>query len=242
MSVNQNFVMSIKGCKNQLDAKNKYYIFEDSVVELKGEFRSAGKTKSIIYFGLKCYKEDGTEITREHVNRINEPLLITSINTDNKSIFVNKNPENWNNKNDSYSNTYLKYVGFYFDGNFNHVPDYLAIYQNYGNNIINLNEEIPKEIAEKIIPYTCKVMNHNNGNGHSFDYSAACRENVPEQWTEYKAKYEGFSAGFGDIKGKFRPGTKIVLPFVICNYGQNEDAILEMRNIEIIINNKPKFI
>ena len=85
-------------------------------------------------------------------------------------------------------------------------------------------------------------MNHNCGNGYGFDYSAACGENVPEKWTEYKAKYEGFSAGFGDIRGKFRLGTKIVLPFVICNYGQNEDAILEMRNIEIIIKNKPKFI
>ena len=85
-------------------------------------------------------------------------------------------------------------------------------------------------------------MNHNRGNTCSFDYSAACGEIVPENWKEYKALYEGFSSGFGDIKGKYRPETKKVLPFIICNYEQNEDAILEIRNIEIIIKDKPKFI
>ena len=85
-------------------------------------------------------------------------------------------------------------------------------------------------------------MNHNAGNGCSYDYSAAYRVYVPEQWTEYKAIYEGFNCGYGDVKGKFRLGTKIVAPFVICNYEQSEDAILEIRNIEMIEKFKPKFI
>ena len=105
-----------------------------------------------------------------------------------------------------------------------------------------MKSELPKEISEKIIPYQTKIMNHNEGNGCSYDYSAACGEYVPEQWTEYKAIYKGFSCGYGDIKGKFRLGTKIVAPFVICNFEQNEDAILEIRNIEMIAKNKPKFI
>ena len=242
MSVNQNFIISIKGCKDQLDCKNKYQIDEDSIIELKGEFRSAGKIKSLIYFGLKCFKENGQGIEREDINRINEPLLITSINTDNKSLFIHKKPEKWSNNNDSYSETYLKFIGFYFDGNINHLPDCLIKYNNYDNNLIYLKSEIPKEISEKIIPYQTKIMNHNNGNGSSYDYSAAHGEYVPEQWTEYKAIYEGFSNGYGDTKGKFRLGTKIVAPFVICNYRQNEDAILEIRNIEMITKNKPKFI
>ena len=229
MSINQNLV-------------NKFQIHEDSVIELRGEFRSAGKIKSIIYFGLKCFKEDGTEISREDINRVDEPLLITSINTDNKSLFLNKKPEKWNNQNDSYSETYSKLIGFYFDGNINHVPDYSLKYKNYENNLIHFNSEIPKEILDKIIPYQTKVMNHNNGNGYSYDYSAALGEVVPEQWKEYKAKYEGFSSGFGDIKGKFRLGTKIVSPFIICNSRQNEDAILEVRNVEIIVKDIPKFI
>ena len=85
-------------------------------------------------------------------------------------------------------------------------------------------------------------MNHNAGNGHSFDCNAACGEVVPKQWKVYKAKYEGFSSGYGDIKGKFRLGTKIVSPFIICGCRQNEDAILEVRNVEIIVKDIPKFI
>ena len=242
MSVNHNLTISIKGCKDQLDCKNKYQIDEDSIIELKGEFRSAGKIKSLIYFGLKCFRENGQGIEREDINRIDEPLLITSINTDNKSLFIHKKPEKWNNNKDSYSETYLKHIGFYFDGNISHLPDCLLNYNNYDNNLIYLKSELPKDIFEKIIPYKTKIMNHNIGNGYGYDYSAACGEYVPEQWTEYKAIYEGFSSGYGDIKGKFRLGTKIVAPFVICNYEQNEDAILEIRNIEMITKNKPKFI
>lgn len=242
MSINQNFIISIKGQKDQLDCKNKFQIHKDSIIELKGEFRSAGKIKSKIYFGIKCFKEDGTEISREDINRVDEPLLITSINTDNKSLFLHKKPEKWNNLKDSYSENYSKLIGFYFDGNINHVPDYLLKYKNYENNLIHLNSEIPKEISDKIIPYQSKVMNHNAGNGNSYDYSAACGEKVPEQWKEYKAKYEGFSSGYGDIRGKFRLGTKMVSPFIICNYEQNEDAILEVRNVEIIVKDIPKFI
>ena len=242
MSVNQNLVLTIKGCKNQLDSKNRFQIQEDSVLELKGEFRSAGKVKSIIYFGLKCFREDGRGIEREDINRIDESLLITSINTDNKSLFLNKKPEQWNNKDDPHSETYLKYIGFYFDGNINHLPDCLLKYKNFENNLINLYSEIPNEILQRIIPFQTKVMNHNNGNGSSYDESAARGVQVPENWTEYKCNYEGFSKGYGDIKGKFRLGTKIVSPFVICNSQQNDDAILEMRNIEINIKDKPKFV
>ena len=59
MSVNHNLTISIKGCKNQLDCKNKYQIDEDSIIELKGEFTSSGKIQSRIFFGLKCFKENG---------------------------------------------------------------------------------------------------------------------------------------------------------------------------------------
>ena len=94
MSLNQNFIISIKGNKDQLDCKNKYQLDEDSIIELKGEFRSAGKIKSLIYFGLKCFRENGQGIKREDINRINEPLLITSINTDNKSLSFIKSQKN----------------------------------------------------------------------------------------------------------------------------------------------------
>ena len=241
MSVKSDFIYTIKGQKDPLNCTEKYKINKDSIIELKGEFRSAGKIKSKLHFGLRYFRENGSEIKREDINRIDESLIVTSINSDNKGLFVNRKPEKWNNKDDSHSQTYCKIVGIYLDGKIEHLPDYLIKYKNYENNLINLCDEIPKEILEKIIPYETKVMNHNSGNGNSWDYSAACGEVVPERWTEYKAVYEGFSLGYGDIKGKFRLGTREILPFTICNYTQNEDAILEIKNIEIIIKHKPKF-
>ena len=241
MSIESINIISIKGYK-EIRSKNRYPVNEETVMELRGEFRSSGKIKSIIYFGLGCFKENGEEILDPQVNRVDESLLITSINTDGKSFSLNKKPEKWNNSNDKNYN-YLKYLGIYFDGNVKHLPDYIIqapAYDNFQDNIINLNKEIPKNILDRIIPFETRVMNHFGSN--NYDYSAACRNEVPTNWTVFSAEYNGFSHGDGDIKGKFRPETKSVAPFVLCNYSQNEDALLEIKNVEIVIKDKPKFI
>ena len=239
MSMETTSILSIKGYKHI--NSNRYPVNEETVMELKGEFRSSGEIKSRIYFGLRCFKENGDEILDYHINRVNEPLLLTSINTDGKSFTLNKKPEKWNVTNDS-KLYYLKYLGLYFDGNINRLPDYIInapAYNNYQDNTINLNKEIPKDIVDKIIPFKTQVMNHYSSG--TYDYSAACHDEVPEIWKEFKAEYTGFSNGYGDIKGKFRPETKSVIPFVLCNYGQNENAVLEIKNVEIVIKDKPKF-
>ena len=92
MSIESINILSIKGDKH-IKSKNRYPVNEETVMELKGEFRSSGKIKSIIYFGLECFKENGDEILAPHVYRVDEPLLITSINTDGKSFSLNKKPE-----------------------------------------------------------------------------------------------------------------------------------------------------
>ena len=235
-------LLTIKGNK-QLNPQNKYAINEDNIIELKGEFHSEGKEKSRIYFGLRCFRENGEEIFAPHINRQKEDLLIISINTNEKSFTLDKKPETWHNKTDNYSNRVYKYIGIYYDGNINRLPDYLLktpAYNTYGDNIIHLNNEIPRDIMDKIILFKTRVMNHFSSG--TYDYSAACSSLVPEQWKEYKALYSGFSDGYGDISGKFRLNTKIVSPHVRCNYDQNEDCVLEIRNIEMNIKEKPKFI
>ena len=81
-------------------------------------------------------------------------------------------------------------------------------------------------------------MNHYSS--YTYDYSAASYVCVPETWTEYKAEYKGFSE-YGDLPGKFRLGTKKVSPFVFPNYGQNNYAVLEIRNIEVQLKDKCKY-
>ena len=63
-------------------------------------------------------------------------------------------------------------------------------YNNFMDNKIILNKEIPNDIANKIIHSTTRVMNHYHSS--AYDYSAASGVCVPENWTEYKAKYNGF--------------------------------------------------
>ena len=246
MSVKKVYITEVTGQKT-LEIEQKYAIKENSIIELKGEFRSAGKIKSKIYFGLKCLREDGRNISGTEIYRLEEPIIITSINGDNKSFILEKKPEKWNNQNDSYSLFHCKYIGIYLDGDTNHLPDYLLKYSNYNNNILYLNESISNEILGKINNNITKVMNHYDTN--NYDYSAAGfngdnggAEEVPsENWKEYSAIYEGFSSFTGiikDIKGKYRPGTKQVLPIILCNYGQSNDAILEIKNIEIVLKKK----
>ena len=79
-------------------------------------------------------------------------------------------------------------------------------------------------------------MNHY---GAGYFYWPAAAVIVPENWTKYEGEFNGFSE-YGDANGKFRLGTKKVSPLILPNYGQNEYAILEVRNVEINIKDKPK--
>ena len=156
-----------------------------------------------------------------------------------KSFILEKKPETWYNSNRSD----LKVIGIYFDGNIDRLPDYLInypAYDTYADNNIILNEKLPKEIYDKIVPFRTRVMNHYSSS--TYDYSAASHVKVDRQWTKFEAIYNGYSIGYGDIKGKFRLGTKSISPFVLANYHQKDEAILEIKNIEITVKNKQKLV
>ena len=156
---------------------------------------------------------------------------------------MEKKPQTWYNTTESYDQKNRKLIGIYYDGNINHLPDYLIrspAYETFNNNEIVLNKEIPKEIFDRIQPYKIRVMNHYSSS--TYDYSAACEIEVNFQWTRFSAIYNGFSEGYGDIKGKFRPSTKEISPFILANYNQDADAIIEIKNIELIVREKPKIV
>ena len=91
MSLNLINALEVKG-NNFITSEIKYPITVNTYIELKGDFCSSGKNKSKIYFGLRCFKENGEEILAYEVYRENEPLLITSISLDGKSLTLNKMP------------------------------------------------------------------------------------------------------------------------------------------------------
>jgi len=242
MSVKIEEIITVTGNK-QLNFQQKYPISENTIVELSGEFRSIGKGNSVLFFGLHCFGENGKDILSEDVYRTKESLLIISKNTDMKSLTLEKKPQTWHNTTEEYDQKNRKLIGIYYDGNINSLPDYLIrspAYETFYCNEIVLNKEIPKEIYDKIEPYKTRVMNHYSSS--TFDYSAASGIKVDCQWTKFSATYNGFSEGYGDINGKFRPSTKQISPLILANYQQNKDYIMEIKNIELIIKDKPKIV
>ena len=223
-----------------LMSRSLFEIFDNSIVKLKGEFRSVGKTPSILYFGLKCLNKNKEEITSQQINRINEPLLIKSIDVGNNTIILDNKPKNWINSEKPDDQRYRQYIGIYYDGNTEHLPDDLIIspaFNTIEHEKIQLNQPIPPDIVEKIIPLKTKVMNHYGSS--TYDYSVAGGISVPTKWTPYFATYQEYSNGNGDIRNKFRPTTKFICPVLLCNYYQKseDNPILEIRNIEIKIKN-----
>ena len=242
MSIQTNEIITVTGDKC-LFFQQRYPVTLNSVVELKAEFCSIGNINSKIFFGLNCFKEDGTSITSLETFRMNESLLIISKNNDMMGFTLEKKPETWCNSTDTNSELYGKIIGIYFDGNINRLPDYLIkspAYKTYEDKNIFLNEPIPKEIYDKIICFKTKVMNHYANS--TYDYSAAYNVEVDKQWSKFEATYNGFSNGYGDIKGKFRLGTKNISPIILANYRQDSNAVLEIKNVEIIIKDKPKLL
>ena len=246
MSIKYNSLIEVKGFK-AIESEKQYTITDDTLIELKGEFRSCGDVKSRIYFGLISLRENGEEILGKHVLRVDEPLIVKSVCSDRKSLILNKKPEKWDNSNEKYNTKNFKYIGIYYDGKTEHLPDYLIFtpaYNNYNDNIINLNKEIPEDVVKNIKNDITIVMNHHDTNTR--DYSAANGVEVPEKWTEYKVEYRGYNKiGEYDQKGKFRPGTRLVRPFVYCNCDNKGE--LEIKNIEITIKEntikeKPNFV
>ena len=83
-------------------------------------------------------------------------------------------------------------------------------------------------------------MNHYANS--AYDYSAAYDAEVDNQWSKFEATYNGFSEGFGDKEGKFRLGTKTISPIILANYRQDSNAVLEIKNIKIIVKDKPEIL
>jgi len=222
--------MRIIGPK-ELYSEQLYEIFEDSEIELSGEFRSEGSIGSRLFFGLRCYKENKSEIHSRLVWREQDSFVITSINKDGKTLFLNQN------KVDT-CRQHKKCIGIYLDGNTNNLPNFLLEYAKIENNEIQLIEKMPNDVLNKIKIWISKVIIH-YANG-TFDYSACGGDIVPNNWTKYEAKYYGNIQAFNFEKGKLRPETKFISPFILANHYQDNKSILEIKNIQLNIKFKPK--
>ena len=201
---------------------------------IRAKFRSTGEEKSILYFGVVCYDENGKEI---HSYETNRKSACTIVDVAENSLKTDIQPTDWFFGACAW---HQKHIGFYFDGNTDRLPDFVwtrnkndnsmesGIYSGFEQDNLKLNEKLPDSVLCRIQKGTTKICNHfSNG---TYVYSAAARVTVPEKWTEYKAVME--EEGWNNDLTKFRIGTKYISVLVLANYEQNENAELEMKDVE----------
>lgn len=186
---------------------------------ISGEFKSVGDARSELLFGVAPHDANGNFIPDEIANRTGNAVAIDLAATTSTEVKTTTNINSaW-----SRSNT-AKYrgVGFYFDGDTTHLPDYVLFDKDIGaydqsktsGKTIALNMSIPPEVMSQLTPDT-KVMNHLQNT--TYRYAAGSTVNtVPRSWTRYRGEISG--EDFGYDRREFRPGTKYAKIAFIANW------------------------
>ena len=212
-------IFSVKGPNTFQCKSDKIKINPEKSYLLSGEFKSIGTTLSKLHFGIMCFGSNDQEITPQKVIRKDISRTITSFDTTFKSFTL-----------DDSAQIFAKgFIGLYYDGNTDKLPDKLISGQTVEGNAINFTKALPKEIADLIVVGKTKVMHH----GHSKKvhmYNACDGKEVPKEWTTFSASFRGFAWGEG-VNGKFRKGTCYACPIIIAHHSQDSTAVLEMKNV-----------
>lgn len=213
---------------------------------VSGEFRSAGSTPSILYYGVATYDVNKKHIGSEIVLRVGNELTIASLSDDSlpeRSIITSEAAEGWFGAG---SHAHQRSLGIYLDGDTSHAPDYVE-YNFVGNDSsstlstegmfsstsatdrsILLNRPLLPAIVQSIVFGTTKVRNHTFGG--TYLYAAAGGTLAPNEWTLYSANITG--EGLGGQITKFRIGTKFIRIMILQNYRQDATAKLNYTNLK----------
>ncbi len=212
---------------------------------LSGAFKSIGTIESRIFFGVVCYREDGTQIqAHDSFRRLESVTIVSVIEEDGRTILVPSDPipPTWSH-NDSLS--YQRALGFYLDNNIDHVPDIMhyfgdreqtvdsGAYHIDSSSRIVLNKPLSDvdlaRVKEHLKNNKVTVMNHYSAS--TYHYGGASNVSVPREWTTYSTTYSG--EGFNDVKGKLRMGTDSIEVLILANYSQGTQAILQFKDLQL---------
>jgi hypothetical protein len=193
------------------------------IFTLKGKFKSTGSLPSLLYFGLSPYDINKNSITDYMVVRTGNDARISSATATN--IITANGVSGWTQPSH-------KKLGFYFDGDTSHLPDYVHIpgYSNVvdGDTNIVVTGFLPIEVLNRIDPGVTVVKNHHDNSTHL--YVASAGANVPVgSFTNFSGTITG--EGFGNDPNMFRLGTKYVKILILPNYQQDSSYSLEFDDI-----------
>lgn len=193
--------------------------------QLSVEAMSLGDSPSDVYIGLACYDSQKRLISDDAVNRSGQARVIVEVGE--ALIQTDTDIFGWADAKDFAGRRSL---GFYFDGNTSHLPDYiLGGYEDYYSRdigqgayaqiegkTIQLNSKLPEEILKKIVLGKTVVDNHRGGG--VYHYVAAQRQAVPlGEWIVYQSDIIS-GEEFNDDIASFRTGTRYVRIVILSNY------------------------
>lgn len=204
-------------------------------VTISGDFKSVGTVPSILYFGIVCYRADGSEIFAHDNIRIEEARLVKQFTA--QQILLDEAPKTWF---DNTSCGYRRALGFYLSGNTNNTPDYVAYDSSaeqtaeagafaMNGDILSLNVPIPSAILSCIVPGQTIVMNHCSSS--TYHYGAAYNATLSNEYKTYTATFQ--MDAFNDAANKYRKDTAKVGLVILANFQQNANAVMHMRNIKL---------
>jgi hypothetical protein len=195
-----------------------------------GRFRSAGAIDSRIYFGLSPYDSDKAFISAYMGNRTGSAGSIVLGTTTPTSLALAAAPTGWNQ---APGEGYQRAIGFYFDGDTSHLPDYVLTNRNDGaytttGATLALNSAIPDDVFAAL---TADTVVHNHYSGGTYLYNAASSQFPTSAWTEYTGTITG--EAFAGGSSTFRPDTVYVRFMILANYQQDESATLYFTDLTI---------
>lgn len=168
-------------------------------------------------------------------------MIIENIDSDNKTLKVNKDPKNWESVG---TQCCRRIIGFYYDGGDVNEKLYADAYVTYpvdtdwrkndaelgaychidhNEKVIKLSQELDQGIRNRITLNKTVIRNHygNSTYVYPFDFSM---DNIQKDnnWHSMSHTINGVSADFGvSDNTKFRKGTKYIKLGIYCDKGQD---------------------
>lgn len=222
--------------------------------KLSGLFRSAGSVSSRLYFGFAPYDKDKNFIHAYSVVRMGNDGIITAIAPGANQITVRDTLTGWVNFPSTVAvpaYAYQRSLGFYYDGDTTHLPDYVLVdytdgystdpaqgaYSSAIGNTIVLNSLLPAAVLTKLQESLVAGVNpvvKNHMSGSAYIYNSASYSPVPISpfFTQYPLSSNTVITGAAFVEpgntrpiySYFYPGTKYVRLIMLTNYAQESSA------------------
>ena len=227
LETNDSFAHVVEG--HGLISQKKIIKYDpDTTYVISVDLKSIGKENSAVLLSAQCFSDSMEEINSHDVHSVaNTDLIIDYAKIISIRVNHSANIDNWKSKDVPKDQ---RMIGFYYDGNTNHLPDY--VHKNYieaRNDLIELELELPADVRNKIVSGVTVIRNHYAGPWHVHPFSGP----IKREWTHIVRRVQGINLGTSDTPNQFRKETKYFRVVLHYNWGQTDQESLLFKNFSL---------